>query len=318
MSGARDNAGAPPGVTTSDPGPANDATFSNVPAAEPDFESQFGDLFRHDPFAKNQGEPKEPVAVTPVAPVSDPLTLQPVAPVAPVAAIPPIAPAPLTSPSAPAAPDANALMMRDTAAALAAATQNLQRPQGPQAPIEDASLNYMYDVPQQLAAELAHEEPARRVRALSYIQGAMAKEVHTRMRGEMQRYISTELPAFVNSMIQAQTFRDTVQRDFYQAYPQLRSPHLAPTVKHFTSEILQAEQQVNPSLTWNDALRDKIATAIFAAIPGLRGPAVPNQPNLNQPNQTPQPPRVFTNGARPAQPTARQDVATDIMDTLFG
>ena len=318
MSGAPDGAGSAP--DTSIQGDHGAAPADNTPG----FDVDFVDMFRHDPFSNNQGEPKPPAAPA-AQPTGAAPAASPVAPVAPAAA-PTAAPAPGTgaAPTAPVVPpvvDPNAALMRDTAAALAAATNNLNsRPDPSAPPAADPTMNYSFNVPPQLAAALVSEDPNIRVNALAHMQAAITQEAHRRIRAEMTTYAETQVPQMIQSMLRAHTFRQEVNTDFYGKYPQLKAPGLAQLVAGISAEVLNAERATNPNVTWNDKVRDAIAERVFLMIPQLRTPAAavpvtPQRPNTPPAGQTP-PPRVFNGGTRPA--AGGDAVQDDIMNTLFG
>lgn len=317
MSGAPDN---------NTPTPADTGTHTPAPAAE-GFDTEFTNLFRHDPFPKSSEGTNPPkgagAAIASPAPASRPGdgTATPVAPAPttnqPVAAQPVVTtaqPAPQTT----AVPSPEAQALRDAAQALTASATAMRQPQGqPQGPQADPSLDYLFEMPQEVAAALVNENPQVRIKAHQFVNAAMAKEVHSRIRNEFLQYAQTEVPKMIQSMLSAHTFRQNIQQDFYGKYPQFKSEALAPVVASITQKVLQS-QPAGSNVAWNDSLRDQIANEIFALIPALRSNSAPNTPapQVNSPS-TPvsQPPRIFSNGARPG--SSQTEVEDQIMKTLF-
>lgn len=303
MSGPRDttNGGSAPAA------PVADATHTSVAAAEPDFDTQFNDMFRHDPFEGNDGG-HAPVEPTEPTQPSAPLAQAPATPPAPAPTIPD--PNAATLPNSP--PPTDALI--PAIAALTNATQALQDRQPPASgePAPDPALNYNFPFPAPLVAALSHEDVNVRMEATSRVLGALGREVHTRMRNEMANYARTQIPQMIQSMLRAHTFRETIRQDFFGKYPMFNNSALAPMVQQVTSEVLTEASSKTGNMTWNDKLRDAIAEKIFTAIPGLRPAAQPPAVPVAQP------PRQFTNGARPPAAAGVTPMQQDIHDTLFG
>jgi hypothetical protein len=323
MSGARQAVDS--GVSAT-PDTTVQGTHGDAGTPEPTFTEDFVDMFRHDPFAANQGEPQPPKATTTPSGAGGTVSPPATAPVAPAGTQTPAGgnpPAPTTQQPT---PDANLQLMRDTAAAMAAATQNLQQPsqqQNPAAPPPDPTLDYLFEVPPPLAAALVHENPAVRVDAQRHMNAAIAKTVHMRMRDEMLNYAQTEIPKMVQGIISAHNYRESIQRDFYGTYKVLDNPAFKGLVSSVSGEVMNEMARTNPNLRWNDQIRDAVANRIFTLIPQLKqlhdAGKVAAPPQSTPPgNPAPRVPVQFTNGSRPAVPAASINTEQDIMNTLFG
>lgn len=310
MSGAPDTTNQP-GNAAQSPAP------SESTSAEAGFEDSILDTLRYDPFAgasKGAGAQTSPGATSPR---SD----QPVTP--PADGVPGNAPAPTSAtPAAPQptpAPQPGLDALNAAAANLNNAAERIaqgptqQQTQGPQ---KDDLPAYIYDIPPALVNALASEDPVQRTTAVQHLVAGTARAVHTEVL-KLVSEVRASIPQIFNQQMQAHTYRETIRKDFFGKYPMLDNPHLAPTVASVTQQVMSEIQASGGRPAWSPQLAQAIAERVFTLIPGLRG-QVPSQP---QPTavpavpQAPQPPHMFTPGARPVQGPSLQ---AEIEQTLFG
>ncbi len=198
------------------------------------------------------------------------------------------------------------------------AGQGGEQPNQPQDPLTSVP-GYEYNIPDQLVAAMASEDPGERKKATAMLVKGVAQGVHqtitTAVRGELQR-LQQALPAMIAQYMQHSQISSTVESDFYGKFPNLKHDQLRPLVARVTGEIMQREKLQ----AWSPELRDRVGNTVIellrnAAQMANGVPAVAAAPVVVQPQ-----PAMFGGNTAVGSPRAangavksQQDHMTDIL-----
>jgi hypothetical protein len=178
---------------------------------------------------------------------------------------------------------------------------------------ESAEPKYDFNIPDQLVQALTTDDPQ------VFKQGVagFAKGIGMGVHREVTKYIESQLPKMmekiVPQMIQnhLQTFnsRKAIFDDFYGTYKELNNPTLYPVIANITATTMQ-ELKTDK---WSPAVRDTVAKKVKELLGGIVGqvPANGNDSKL------PKHPQLGGGNNSRGPVETKNDVASDIMDTLF-
>lgn len=276
--------------------------------------SEAQQVFLHDPFGPQPGAPE--VEETPPA-------------VVPSQAPPPVEAQPQPQPQP--QPSDEARQLREMVARqqqiIERMAEAVRQPQQPQQPAQPQTEKPEFEVPpyefqvqDQLIEALGHEDANIRKLGISALARATAQEVH---RQVMQQVVGRfkdfdkSLDGRIGARVTQTQTRESMQSDFFGAYPALQNPAFSSVVAAATE---QAVQELGTS-TWTPQMRDLIGQRamqmLVAAVPGHAAAAPPQAPMVPA-QPAPQPPAMFAPGARPNGSGKPRKQVDEVWDTLFG
>lgn len=238
-------------------------------------DTEISALFRHDPLSTEPVNPERMDAAEPTGQVTTPV-------VTPTPTPTPVTPGgtPVQTQGQPAEPAVDpAQRIAILEARLAALTSGGEDGQGqPQPPAPQGQPQptqateqdplglgalppYMYQVPPQVVAALAHEDPNIRGQALAAWTAASLQQVHHGVRQELTKVIAKmreEVPLVIQTMLQYQNATQSIFQDFYGTYKEFDKPEFRQVIL----SVAQAVKAERPDLAqggWNARFRDEVA-----------------------------------------------------------
>jgi hypothetical protein len=202
---------------------------------------------------------------------------------------------------------------------LAERQQAAAKPEGTAA-AADAEIKvppYNFNIPDELVNAMADENPGVRKAAISALIQGTGQAIHR----EVVKAIRAEIPEVARRVSmeesRAGTASQNIFNDFYNKYPQYRTPEAMEIVKVAAAEVMRETGLT----TWNEPLRDAIAMRTQTKIQKLmtKLPASPAKtqaaPVAPKTPPTPRQPAAFLPGARAPQAKGN-DVASQVADLL--
>lgn len=228
---------------------------------------------------------------------------------------PAAAPAVQAPPSGPSADQA----LREAAAALAHSAQQIpqviQQATAPPQPQQDEwaprdvrgqLIDYgvvMSQIPDQVIAGLASENPLERKQALSQTLGIAMHIAHRQTAAhviqQLRHEFSQVMPTFVREEIQSFRTQQEVYKDFYDAFPALSHPAIRPIVQR---EAASLAQQLGVR-GWTEDFRNKLGEHVTNVLRQFAAPAAV-MPTQQTPTVMQSAPVMSGTSVRPLVPTA--------------
>lgn len=182
------------------------------------------------------------------------------------------------------------------------------------APQDDsAEPTYNFNIPDQLVQALTSDDVNTfKTGVAGFAQGigqGVHKQVTQYIEKQLPKMMEKMIPAMIQSHMQSYNSRKAIFDDFYGTYKELNNPTLYPVISDITGKVMQ-EMRTDK---WSPAIRDTVAKRVKEFISSIGGNAAPANGNTQLPKH---PVLGGGNNSRPA-PEPKNDVAADIMDTLF-
>lgn len=207
------------------------------------------------------GGPPQPL------PAVDPALLQRLFTQPPPAAVPPVQPTAATPwPTAP-----------------TAAPQPQPQPQAQPAELP-LPFNAPFEIPANVAAALEADDPNVRRQAMGALISVGANEAYKATVAYVQQHVAPAIAQATFGQVQRENFRETVDRELYGNFPQLR--YAAPALIHqATQVVVQDELSRNPNATVTPQIWAKIGQLASAGVAAMAQGQMPFAQPAPQPQQ---------------------------------
>lgn len=167
--------------------------------------------------------------------------------------------------------------------------------------------DYMYDVPDQIMAAMASEDPVQRKEGVKHLLGGIGRTIHRNIMREIAT-AQAQIPQMVTGMIKEQAYRQRIHDDFYGEYKDLNAPHLIPVVTATFGDLLQQGKVQKDS--WSQKTRDIVAREVYKRL-GRPFPTK-GQPPVQKPQV---PPKQIGGNRGPGAGAPQSNTADDIART---
>lgn len=163
---------------------------------------------------------------------------------------------------------------------------------------------FKVEIPQQLLAAMASEDPTERGTATNFVINGAMNAVYSKIAQEMTtrfEQIMEHIPRLVEQRTTAQTKTKEIYDDFYGKYPTLKNEALVPLIQQRAKALATAK---GDAFVWDEKFRDELGADVMGIISSVAGKpaATPPAPKV-QPKEPPfsagKTPRVDGSGKNP-------------------
>lgn len=150
------------------------------------------------------------------------------------------------------------------------AAQN--KPKEPAKKDEPKAPAFNVDIPQEMLAAMASEDPGERAHATKLLINGSMNMVWNKMEQALTAVVAQvreALPQMIQSHTTTTKTQEQVFNDFYGKFPQLNNPALQPVVVNVAARLAQADKAAGRQWSWNDEFRDRLGQEVLQLISGV-------------------------------------------------
>lgn len=140
-----------------------------------------------------------------------------------------------------------------------------------------------FQIPDQIAQAMEHEDPRVRMNAIGSVIAAAGNKTALDMMGRLRSHVIPEITQQVRQQVRLESLQERMMGDILKGRPQLRlvAPHV---LQNAVQIVIQDEARANPNFVYNEEIGNKIGVLAMEAARQLAGGVAPAPvPQFQQP-----------------------------------